>query len=288
MQMKNLILFISGLSLISLLSSCGDFQQELILNANGSGRLETSFDMGEMMSMVKGFEEMAPSEDSVFTKVEDKELSTETESTKDPMEAIIEKVTNPEYAHEFDTMMSFQTIVPDSIKKDVKDYNKYAPHIKIRVKSPANSEKLVVGLVSEFKDEKHLQELHKFLAGLDANTTSIVPGAGAGSLQTESFLSYTSDLKAGWITIDSMDYSSMASEMMMSPDGNKEDESMMEMLFGSSKIRTIIHVPGEVQSCTYSGAILTKDNRVIVEFPLMTALKTGYTPSFTIRFTPKK
>ena len=43
-----------GFLAMTLLSSCGDIEQNLVLNANGSGTLETSFDVGEMMSMMKG------------------------------------------------------------------------------------------------------------------------------------------------------------------------------------------------------------------------------------------
>lgn len=285
-RMKNLKLILGLAVLLGMLTSCGDFQHELTIQPNGSGKLETSFDMGEMMSMIGGFQDMVPNEDTVFTMPEDKELNTE--EAKDPFEAMIKKVTDPAYPHDFDTLISFESIAPDSIKKEVKDFKKHAPFLKIRMKSPANSGNLVIGLVTEFKDQKHLTELNSFLGTLDESSNSFIPNAGAGTFQSESFMSYTADLKAGWITIDSMDYSNAALEMSMSPDGSKEDAGMMEMLFGQSKIKMVIHVPGEVQSCTYSSAVLTKDNKVIVEMPLMGVLKKGFTPSFTIRFTPKK
>jgi len=66
-----------------------------------------------------------------------------------------------------------------------------------------------------------------------------------------------------------------------------EEASMMEMMFGNSKIKSSIQVPGEVTSCTNKDAILTKDNRVLLEYKFMDVMKKGKIPGYTIYFTPK-
>jgi len=63
---------------------------------------------------------------------------------------------------------------------------------------------------------------------------------------------------------------------------------MMEMMFGSSKVRTIVHVPGEVISCTNKDAVITKDERVIIEYDLLDVIKKGKVEGFIIKFKPKK
>ena len=98
------------------------------------------------------------------------------------------------------------------------------------------------------------------------------------------------NLKEGWIKIDSIDYSSVSNEMGMAGDSTagSEDMGMMEMMFGSSKVRYIVHVPGEVISCSNKDAVLTKDERVILEYDFLDVIKEGKVEGFTIKFKPKK
>ena len=92
-----------GLLTMTRLSSCGDIEQNLVLNANGSGTLETSFDVGEMMGMMKGMGEMGDLQNDDVTisagEPADSTLSI-AEEPKDPMELIIEKVTDPAYSRD--------------------------------------------------------------------------------------------------------------------------------------------------------------------------------------------
>lgn len=119
----------------------------------------------------------------------------------------------------------------------------------------------------------------------------MMPGVGgAGGMQAETFLVFDADMKAGWIRFDTVDYSALAPEMGMSSDSlmSSEDMGMMEMMFGNTKIKSVIEVPGEVTSCTNKDAILTKDNKVIVEYGFVDVIKKGKVPGYTIYFTPKK
>jgi hypothetical protein len=120
--------------------------------------------------------------------------------------------------------------------------------------------------------------------------TSTMGSAGSGSLQSENFLVFEADLTAGWIRFDSVNYSGMAAEFGMTGDSLAagEDLGMLEMMFGGSKMRSIIHVPGEVTSCTNKDAILTKDDRVIVEYGFVDLMKKGKADGYTIYFKPKK
>ena len=61
---------------------------------------------------------------------------------------------------------------------------------------------------------------------------------------------------------------------------------MIEMMFGNSKIKSVIHIPGEVLSCTNPNAILTKDNKVIVEYPMMDVIKKGKLDGYKVIFKP--
>lgn len=284
-----------GFLTMTLLSSCGDIEQNLVLNANGSGTLETSFDVGEMMGMMKGMGEMGDlqNDDVTISSGEPADSTlTVTEEPKDPMELIIEKVTDPAYSRDFDTLISFISIMPDSVKQKETRMD-LVSKINLRMRSPAYSTSLIMGVVMNFDNKAQLDELVKYIETMDnSSSTGMLPGMGGGGMQSETFLVFDADMKAGWIRVDSIDYSGMAPEMGMSGDStntmSSEDMGMMEMMFGNSKIKSVIHVPGEVISCSNKDAILTKDNKVIIEYSFMEALKKGKVPGYTINFTPKK
>jgi hypothetical protein len=292
MQIRHALLSATFALTILGLTSCGDIEQNLVINSDGSGTLETTFDVGESMSMLKGMGEMEnlTNEDVTISSGEKQDTAmAQPEEPKDPMQAIIDKVTDPAYALEFDTLMSFVDIMPDSVKAKQTNPD-LLRKINIRLQSPANSASLKMGLVMNFANKAELTEIIKYIDTFDDSTsTEIIPNMGGG-MQSETFLVFNADLKAGWIKVDSVDYSSLAPEMGMSGDStmSSEDMSMIEMMFGNSKIKSSITVPGEVTSCTNKDAILTKDNRVLLEYEFMDVIKKGKIPGYTIYFTPKK
>lgn len=282
------------------LMSCGDLQQNLIINADGSGTLETSIDMGEMMAMMQGMGDMGEliNEDitvSGDTEIEAIEIDTTAiepeieEEPQDPMREIMERITNPAYDRDFDTLMVFNSMIPDSVQEK-NTRPDLLEKISLRMRSPANSASLNVGIVINFDNKDHLNEIVNYLGSLDEESSSgMLAGAGGGSLAPESFLIFDADLKGGWIRFDSIDYRSFTGDMGMPGDTSDtaEDTAMLEMMFGNSKIKSVIHVPGDVTSCTNSDAILTKDNKVIVEYGFMDVVRKGKVPGYTIYFTPK-
>ncbi len=292
--------FVIALLALFVLTSCGDIRQDLKLNSNGSGTLETTFDLGEMMSMLQGFEDMTPVDELEETgdeptdkeKLVDPEAETAEEAPeeeKDPMQQLIEKVTDPAYPRDFDTLIAFTSIMPDSVRKAEKRMD-LAEKLKLRITSPANSASMAFGIVMDFDSPAQLKELVTYMENMDSTTTGIVPNAGSGGLKSESFMVFEADMKAGWIRFDDVDYSEMAGEFGMAGDSTLSDEDMgmMEMMFGNSKIKSVVHVPGEVTSCTNPDAIITKDDKVIVEYGMIDILKKKKIPGYQINFKPKK
>lgn len=270
------------------LSGCGDIEHNLRINADGSGSLETSFNIGEMMGMMKGFSQMDMMDTTLYPVGENDTTSVTPKEPKDPMQDLMEQVTSPDFDRDFDTLISFLNIMPDSVKeKETRPdlVNKLA----VRIKSPAKSADLVIGLVMNFDHQAQLQELVDYMETIDSNS-NVLGGASPGGLKSEAFLVFEADLKAGWIRFDSMDYSSVSAGFGMTSDSlmSSEDMGMMEMMFGGTKIKSIVHVPGELISCTNTDAILTRDNRVIVEYGFMDAVRKGKVEGFTIYFTPVK
>ncbi len=291
MKIRSTLPLLTGL-LFALLSltSCGDIQQDLMLNADGSGTLETSIDMGEMMSMINGFSDISPEDVTVSEDTEIKEVEpAEEPSSGDPMEELMDRITDPEYPKEFDTLFSFVSIMPDSVKEKQERMD-LMERMSMRIKSPANSADLTMGIIMKFDNAKQLNEMIQHLNTMDTGSSSIMGNAGPNPIQTESFLSFEADMEKGWIRFDEADWSKMSNEFGMSSDSlmSGEDMGMMEMMFGGSKIRTIVHVPGDVKSCTNKDAILTKDDKVIIEYSFMDVLKKKKIDGYTIHFKPRK
>jgi len=281
---------LSALAFISVLAltGCGDIIQDLKINPDGSGTLETTFDVGELMSMSKGFEGLG-SDDTTYTDdtIPDT-IKTKVDTLKDPMQQLIDKVTDPAYNRDFDTLMSFLSIMPDSIKAK-ETHLDIAKKLSIRLISPANSSDLTIGMVANFDSPQQLKEIMLFMESLDEKP-EMMASAGPVGLQSKSFLIFDADMKAGWIKIDSIKYGDVASELGMSQDStmSSEDLGMMELMFGNSKIKSVIHVPGEVLSCTNPDAILTKDNKVLLEYDFLDVIRKGSIAEFTIHFQPQK
>ena len=284
----NLSIF-TGLILFFIISltSCGDIQQDLRINKDGSGTLETSLDIGELLSMAKGFEDIGSdldtfSDDMVLP---DTAIS-EPAPPKDAMTLLIEKVTDPNYARDFDTTMSFLSIMPDSVKEKETRLD-LIEKMFVKMKSPANSGNLTFGVLMKFDNTKQLQELIDYMESFNQNS-NMMSGASPVSMDSETFLSFDADMNAGWIRLDTVFYKGFAEQMGMSPDSamSGEDLGMLEMMFGNSKIKSVIHVPGEVTSCSNADAILTKDNRVILEYPMMDVIRKGRIDGYTVYFKP--
>ena len=281
--------FVIGALALFGLTSCGDIEQNLTIKPDGSGTLETSFDIGEMMSMIKGFGDAGIEDVTISTDQEVDTALVTPEAPKDPIELLMEKVTDPNYDKDFDTTMSLLSIMPDSVKQKETRLD-LAEKLFVRMKSPANSSDLTIGLLMNFDNQAQLEELVKYMETMDNSSSSVMASAGPGGMQAENFLVFNADLNAGWIRFDSVDYTGMATEFGMSSDSlmSGEDMGMLEMMLGSTKIKSIIHVPGEVTSCTNKDAIITKDNKVMVEYGLMDAIKQGKIPGYTIQFKPNK
>jgi hypothetical protein len=284
------VIFAFSLFALISLSSCGDFQHEIVIHPDGSGTIEASFDLGEMMSMMKGFDDAGVPDDTISDDDIHEDTSTmlEPEKAKDPMQQIMDKVTDPNYAQEFDTLLSFAQIMPDSVitKETRMDLvNRFSMHMK----SPANSSDLTIGLMIKYDNLKQLHEITNYLDTFSSQE-KVMPGMMGGGINKSTFYLYDADLKEGWIRFDSMDYSSFNTEMGMTSDSTSgsEDLGMMQMMFGNSKIRTIVHVPGEVKSCTNKDAVITKDDQVIIEYDFLDVLKKGKVEGFTIKFKPRK
>ncbi|MGB3079936.1 MAG: hypothetical protein WBB31_12705 [Saprospiraceae bacterium] len=291
MKLLSKLASLSALILISLLSltSCGDIISDLKINPDGSGSLETTFDVGDLMSMAKGFQGMGT--DSTGSTDDTMAVTTIVEpdtAAKDPMKLLIEKVTDPAYDRDVDTLMSILSIMPDSVKSKQTNLD-LANKLSLRLVSPAKSANLKIGIVANFDNSKQLKEIMEYMESLN-DKPEMMASAGPMGFQTKSFLLFDADMKSGQINLSPIDYGSVSAQFGMSQDSTSSSENigMLQMMFGNSKIKSVIQVPGEVLSCSNPDAILTKDNKVLLEYNFMDVINKGSIEGFTIHFQPRK
>ena len=271
---------------VLVLASCGDIQQELRLEKNGSGSLEFMIDVGEMMGMAKSFEDMGSAQDTFSDDALPDTIVSPPEPPKDEMTLLMERITDPAHDRDFDTLISFITLMPDSIKEK-EERTDLIEKMFVRIKSPAHSGDLVLGINMKFDNSQQLRDMISYMEKLN-QSSDVLSGASPVSMDSKTFMVFDSDFKTGWIRIDTMLYTGFNEQMGMSSDSamTSEDAGMMELMFGNSKIKSVVHVPGEVLSCTNPDAILTRDNRVIIEYPMMDVIKKGKIDGYTIQFKP--
>lgn len=267
------------------LASCGDVVQEMYLNKDGSGTLETTIDVGELIGMAKNFENMGSAQDTFSDDHIVDTVSIQPAVEKDAMTLLMERITDPAYDQDFDTLMSFLDIMPDSVRaKDTRP--DLVQKMFFRVKSPANSGDLTFGVVAQFDNSAHLKEMVQHLNTFEQSPEMLA--AAPMGMESEFFMSFHADMETGVLTVDTVLYGGFSAQMGMSQDStmSAEDLGMVEMMFGNSKIRSVIQIPGEVLSCTNPDAILTKDNKVIIEYPMMDVIRSGKLNGYKIVFTP--
>ncbi len=291
MKLPSNLANLSTLILISLLglTSCGDIISDLKINPDGSGSLETTFDVGDLMGMAKGFQGMG-TDSTGFT---DDSMPVTTmvipdTTAKDPMKLLIEKFTDTAYDRNVDTLMSILTIMPDSVKSKQTNLD-LAKKLSLRLVSPAKSANLKIGIVANFDNSKQLKEIMEYMESLN-DKPEMMASAGPMGFQTKSFLLFDADMKSGLINVSPIDYSAVSSQFGMSEDSTSSSENlgMLQMMFGNSKIKSVIRVPGEVLSCSNPNAVLTKDNKVLLEYNFMDVINKGSIEGFTIHFQPGK
>ena len=168
------------------LTGCGDIISDLQINPDGSGKLETTFDVGDLMSMAKGFQGMGTDSTNFTDDTIHEPVIVAPDTSSDPMKLFIEKITDPSYARDVDTLMSIESIMPDSIKTK-QPHPEFTKKLSLRVVSPANSPNLTIGIVANFDNPGQLKEMMEYMEKLN-DKPDMMAGAGPMGFQTKSFL----------------------------------------------------------------------------------------------------
>ncbi len=231
------------LFLMILLMSCAPSMTELWVEKDGSGKMECTFDLGSMMSMMemafKSEEDNTESQDSMMVE-EENEL--------------------------MDSTIHFYDVFPDSVLSQLSNPEQLK-NISMRIAMDKSKEEAFMKMNFNYKDQEDLKKTMMTMMDARAHGDG---AAGMAAMATEEdlqmmFVQANTDIKNKVIRIPRIDIvaelqksGELTEEMMndidsirimkeqadMSEDG-KEMMMMMEMMFGN-QAQTVVHAPGQI------------------------------------------
>jgi len=232
---------------------------EIWVNKDESGKMEMTFDMGEMADMAMGMMD------------EDKEGDGSKKSMWDKEEKM-------------DTTMNFYDQMPDSLKNTIENAHLLKQmNLNMSVDSKKKMAKMTMSI--SYKNMDELAELLKVMSESKGEQGGMAAMMG-GDDMNKMFVDYKVDYKHGVYRMPPMD---VMSEIENDPEMSKmfgsldslaladpEGMEFFEMMFGGSS-KTKIHLPGKVQFTNDMNAKID-GNTVIFEDNILEIMKSGKKP----------
>ncbi len=251
-------------------SSCMPTVSEVWLNKDGSGKVQTQFDLGEMAGMVSGM------------------MNELDEDNTEPKKELFKK------GESMDSTMVFYEIIPDSIKNEMSNPD-ILKNMIMSMSMDGDKEEAIMMMSVEYKNEDEYIEIGKAFDEMQ-KIKEANQGVGAEDSQEsvkDMFLKSGLELKDGIIRLEGMDLSEVQNdpeyeemmETLQSSDQSEEDQfvmEMMEMMFGGST-KTIIHAPGKILFSNDMNAKIS-GNTIEFEDNMMEMLKKGKSLDRLIKF----
>lgn len=217
--------YLPFLFLACIICSCSPVISELWINKDESGKMSTTFDLGEMAGMAQG----------ILSELGDEEDKKDEAGLWDKEEII-------------DSTMNFYAIMPDSIKETMTN-PEILKNVSMDMHINTLQEEASITLNIEYKNQNHLKQIFSTMKEMKQG------GEQAEEQYDNMNIEYTIDSKRGIVQIPGMDMTELENDpefaqIMGSLDSleTADPESMMlfEMMFGGES-KTIVHLPGKVE-----------------------------------------
>ena len=279
--MTNRILNLLVLVALALfMTSCSDFENNIYINADGSGKVNMRYDASEMVAMaemMKGMEEDV-----------EEEVIEENNQDVDFM-SMLNGLGNPSNLQDVDSTFTFYEVAPDSLRRTIEN-----PELLKNVSMTVNTNKsemtAVMGMEMRYKSLDELDQIFLTLKEMGDKEDGDENGQMDGV--KELIRNYEADLKNGIVTLPEQDFSGdlagdgMGNEDIDFDNMSDEESGMMQMMLGESGYVTTIHLPGEVISCDDTEAVI-EGNKVTIRDSYMTLMKKGIFKARTIKYKVK-
>jgi len=268
--MKILIKLLLLLKLVVSLASCGEINEEMWLNKDGSGKVEYQFDVGESLPMIMMMVQAGAQQQLSEMKGG--------EDTQDKMNEIMEKLSS----EKLDTSFNFFEFVSDSVK-NVTDNPEQFKKMNLFVDLDSEANVALVKMAIDFNDFKEIDQMLNKFAKAFASGSPELANMGIGDM-AESF----SFDDSNYFTKKEFKQRRMSSgggglDGMMN---EGEGDQMIEMMFGNTKYSKTIHFPHKIKSV--SGADANIDgNTIRIERDFMEMMKEDQSKELEVVFKKK-
>ncbi len=264
--MKRIRNIIIGIIVVCGLSSCGDIQEEMWLEKDGSGKLEYTIDLSEALPMLQMMMAMDTTQDAGGGD-------------------IVGKLFEEMGTDDIDSTMNFYEVAPDSIKdgsgnltlEEVEDLKK----IDMTVKANKASEQMLIKIGVDFTSFAEIDRLFSLMDKSDGGDENM-------AMMGEMF--GDNDFGENYL-FDSKGFTKSAGEEDaelgdMMDDASEEDMGMMEMMFGESKYVSIYHFPYKVKSAEGTN-VKIDGNTVVSKVPFMEMMEDQQKAALSVKFKKK-
>lgn len=290
-------IFLFCSAILLLLSSCS-MEMETTLNADGSGEESFTLDMSSMSQLAGLFEGAMESdtlneqvlEDNIDKNLNEEEVMKILEGETEEEDFNLSKIiSNPASMGNLDTTFVLYETLTDSLRG--LPNAELMKNVKFIIVGDSVTDKSTLGFNLKFASQEERiairQELPNFI-GRDGEEEKM-NNTGTPNLSDNLFGEQEQiDLKRGLIIIPAMamdeEEESEEEEIDMSDEDTK---AMMNMFFGDSGIKSIYHLPGEIEFTSDPEAVI--EGKTVTFYTSFTQLMEGDgTPKRVIKFKPKR
>lgn len=256
-----------------ILISCSPVQNELWLEADGSGKMEVTFDLKEMLDM------MGP---MIGAFADDSTMADDL----GPMD-LFSKGEN------IDSIASFYDMTPDSLKEGYADAE-LLKKMQIYMKIDSAEQVAMMKMIISFSSPEELNQIMRAVDNLEDQSDNPLQGLGADQDMDEYVMQYEMDLVNGLIRLpafsleEEMKNDSSLIDLKPMLDSldqfaeDSEEMALISMIFGN-EFTTIVHAPGSIISVNVENATID-GNTVTFQMNILEELKKEKNEDVIIRF----
>lgn len=262
--MKNILILIL---LVFSICSCGDLTQEMWLEKDGSGSVHLSYNVGELMGLFLMMDQMSESTDSMKL------------GTTDVLTSILSDLQIE--GNKADTTISFYDLALE--EKDQPVNREELKNILLNIKADRDEETLVMKLIVNFDNFKHLEEIVRSIPvdeeNLETDPLGELPDLGQ-------ILSFDrQNFKIASYTRPQMN----VEETVPLTDSLQSDELKFDLteMMDMGNIISIYHFPYKIKTCTDDNAMI-QGKTMTIKRPLSDLQKKKSFPGLTVGFKKKK
>ena len=265
MENRNSYLFLICVSLLVFITACAPSRTEIWLNKNDSGKIELTFDLGEMTDMVQGMMESEGDDGEERDDWADEEA--------------------------MDSTFTMYGAMPDSVRQSISNAE-LLDQVVVNIKIQPEEEVALMSMAVSFDDREQLEEI---LSKIDESTKdggAGMMGAGGSEGMSDMFETFDADMKNGIIRLEGIDLEELKNDpdmadmfaQMEDPETANDPEFMMfmEMMFGNDS-EFIVHAPGKIEFTNDPNAEVN-GNTAIFRDKFLEVVKSGKSNAKIIKF----